>query len=263
MNDPPVTPYIWQYQPQTGAAAGARQDYGAVVNWISSDPRLYARVQNTNALRNRIDERRQPWCDDGTYADFNRWTSGELWQPRGTAPVLPPQYPSLGTMLDQTFTSEGTQLAGSGTGPPNDGREYRKLTRDALPFPHNWQVKGSDGVWRPVMKGGAANSLTSYPQLLYPTPDLLRYRRPGAQMQGGGGLESVTSDRVAFLLTEGSSVPRSEGMTPHQFVQDFPPVVYQDPFSGSMRNFPKEFDPLFDPSRAMFPTNLTTLGYRQ
>lgn len=284
--DAPVTPYIWQYQPETGTAAGARQNYGSVINWLSADNRMYHRVQQVNQTRNAIDDIREQTVIPELAASFNDWNATQLTQPPGTA-YRPAPGPLAGptTMADKILTAEGEQLAGSrppplsggAALPPSayslgDGREYRKLTRDALPFPHNWMVK-ENGIWTPIMdprpnlrthmQGSGANALSSYPTLLYnqpAVPPILAYSRPGQQLQGSGVV--APSGKVLGLLTESSRVPRTEGMTPQQFVNSFPPVVYDDPFSKRLAYFPKEFSPLFDPKSQYLASSLATLQYR-
>ncbi|AII22577.1 pVIII [Lizard adenovirus 2] len=276
--DAPVTPYIWQYQPQTGKAAGARQNYGAVINWLSADNNMFHRVQTVNRARNLIDEIREETVRPDLAASFNDWTYDQLTQPPGTA-YLPAPDPLTGptTIRDKVLSAEGEQLAGSRPSvlhggaslPPSayslgDGREYMKLTRDALPFPQNWMVK-ENGVWTPIveqraaLRGGSANALSSYPTLLFNQPPILRYRRPGQQLQGSGVI--APSSKVLSLLSEAPRIPRTEGMTPYQFANSFPPVVYEDPFSQNLAVFPKEFSPLFEPENQVLASSLATLQY--
>ncbi|ABA47244.1 pVIII [Snake adenovirus 1] len=275
----PVTPYIWQYQPETGTAAGARQNYGAVINWLSSDNNMYHRVQEVNRQRNKIDDFREQTVRADMAHSFNDWKPQQLSQPASTA-YLPAPNPIAGprTIPDVIFTAEGEQLAGASPSllsggaslPPSsyrlgDGREYRKFTRDAMPFPHNWLVK-ENGVWVPVeerdplLSEEGRNALSSYPTLTYAQPPILRYRRLGQQLQGGGVV--APSSRVVSLLTEQPRMPRTEGMTPYQFSAEFPPVVYDHPFSRNLTLFPKEFSPLFDPKDQVLATSLATLQYR-
>lgn len=262
MEQPP-TPYIWQYQPQTGFTSGARQDYGAVINWLQSDGRMFSRIRDVNLARNAIDKGRALVTRSSITTNINRWPSEEVEQYDGT-PFVPPQPEHLQTTSDFVRTAEGQQLAGAGfTGPPyslTDGRQYRKLTRDAMPFPHNYQVF-ENGSWHRVedLSGGAANALTSYPTLQYAAvPPILKYSRLGQQLQGGSIPFRPTQ---LALLTEESRVARSGGINPYQFMKEFPPVVYEHPFDGNEAYFPKEFSPLFDPSKAFLRTTDQTLQY--
>lgn len=47
------------------------------------------------------------------------------------------------------------------------------------------------------------------------------------------------------LEAEEARVKEQSGLTTRKFVKEFPPVVYEKPFSGS--NFAFEFDPFYDP----------------
>lgn len=261
--DQPPTPYIWQYQPQTGFTAGARQDYGSVINWLQADGRMFSRIRNVNLARNNIDKTRALLTRSSISGDINRWPSSEVSQYEGT-PYIPAYSDDIRTTTDFLKTANGEQLAGSGlNGPPyyiNDGRKYRKLTRDAMPFPHNYQVY-EDGHWKRVedLTGGAANALTSYPNLQYTSiPPILRYARAGQQLQGGAVPFRQTQ---LALMTEESRVRRNGGINPHQFMNEFPPVVYEHPFDGNEAYFPKEFSPLFDPAKAFLRTTDQTLQY--
>lgn len=215
----PVTPYIWQYQPQTGETAGARQDYGSVINWLSSSPYLYERLAALNRERNEIDKERAKFR--GVPVTRNNPTPGL----HGTGYSL------------------------------NDGRQYRKLSRDALPFPHGWQVF-EDGMWKPVPTeiNGTGNALSSYPTVV-----ISDYRQVQSGMRGG-----MASDNgiPTTLLTEPSNVGKINGMDPVEFIGRFPPVVYNDPFSEPTYFFPKEFSPLWDPNKDFRASSALTMKYR-
>lgn len=253
----PVTPYIWRYQPETGNAAGARQDYGSVINWLGSDPRMYSRVQAINQQRNDIINQDTTVNRIGFSHNFNNWPSHELYQPMASS-YIPATRTDISphTVSDFVATAEGVQLAGAGY-QLGDGRKYRKLTRDALPFPRNWQVF-EDGEWKNIT-GGSANATSSYPQLVYEVPKILKYSRPGQQLQGSGFRKSNN----LHLLSEESRRPRYGGMTPLQFSREFSPVTYNNPFDGSVLKFPKEFNPLFTPANDFRATNDSTLQYRR
>ncbi|QOJ53954.1 pVIII [Barthadenovirus mellis] len=220
----PVTPYIWKYQPETGSTSGARQDYGSVVNWLSSCNNLFERVYAVNSYRNYLDKK------------------------RGGA------YRSLAFVKnDSTGALTGAGSIGS-TSPPDDGGVYRKVTRDALPFPHGWQ-KLDGGVWKwiqgddtSVLVGGAANALSTYPTIVRsPSVD-------ATELAGSGLRIDEVSPHTGF----------PKGMTPLGFAQRFPPVVYTRPFSSkSLRYFPKEFNPLFDPSEDPRGTSAFSLQYKR
>lgn len=226
----PVTPYIWQYQPQTGETAGARQDYGAVVNWFSCSPLMCQRIAALNRRRNVIDKERAKW--------------------RTLDPVL--------------SNSPSIALAGKGYA-LNDGRQYRKLRRDALPFPHGYQVF-EDGAWKPVPidMNGAGNALSSYPTVV----TLQSYERStDATLQGAGSVVSAANPPNAaahpsVLLNEPPVKDRDTGMSPTQFAGRFPPVVYDRPFSEPQYYFPKEFNPLWEPAKDFRPSTAISMKYR-
>nr|ABM88372.1 pVIII protein [Duck adenovirus 1] len=247
----PVTPYLWRYQPETGTAAGARQDYGAVINWFNSGPDLYRRIRDVNISRNNVEQTRA-LARTPLSGNFNRWTAAQLTHPPGTR--YRPYFPvdSIKGARERVATQQGQILAGAGYD-LHDGRQYRKITRDALPFPHNWQVK--DGSRWLNLGGKGANSLTTYP-VIADVPPIMRYGRPGQQLQGSGFHRPSPA-----LLTEGARVPRSHGMTVRQFVHEFPPVVFNHPFSEDITYFPKEFNPLFNPSEDYRASSDRTLQY--
>lgn len=209
-----MTPYIWSYQPQTGTAAGATQDYGAVINWLQANPQMYKRIQDVNYRRNAIDKSRDH-IGNRMSLYFNKWPAEDVLQPRGT-PYVPAADPSINqqSVTDFVNTAEGSQLAG---GPGNPLQTFD-------------------------LKGHGNNALTSYPMTIY--TNLLSRRHPGQMLQGG---HVGTVPNQHFLLYEEASVPRSGGLNPMQFTQEFPPVVYEHPFSENLAYFPKEFSRLFDP----------------
>ena len=164
----PVTPYLWNYEPQSGHVSGATQDYGAVINWLSADPRMFARVRNVNNTRNFLDKYRANVTRHDFAANFNNWPAEQVTH-RKSLPYVPANdtSQSYNVINDFMSTADGAQIAGgqqtamSGKGYAlGDGRRYRKLTRDALPFPYNWQVS-EDGKWRNI-RGRGCNALSSY-----------------------------------------------------------------------------------------------------
>ncbi|WGZ76470.1 MAG: pVIII protein [Agile wallaby adenovirus 1] len=258
--DQPVTPYIWKYQPETGTAAGARQNYGAVINWLGADPKLYARIQEVNRQRNDLDIFRAAINRHEIASNFNNWPAYQIYQPAGTV-YTPPSRLHISSVADAVATADGAQLSGGISTPISgggyslgDGRQYRKLTRDLLPFPTNWQVF-EDGEWKNI-SGGSANATSSYPQMIYENqPTIVKYYRPGQQLQG-----YFPTTPSTHLLTEESRVPRSGGLDPVQFIREFSPVVYKNPFSKPLQYFPKEFNPLF--KNSFIRTNDYTLQYK-
>ncbi|ASU50483.1 pVIII [Odocoileus adenovirus 1] len=222
----PVTPYIWKYQPETGFTAGAHQDYGAVINWFQANPQMFARIQEVNANRNDIDQTRAFLTRTDIAANINNWPSTQLKQ-RKSSLYIPAKLKEEITNLDFLSTANGIQLSG--------------------PYPTFKQE---------ILVGTGSNDLTSYPMISASTPNILKYQRPGQQLQGTGVFPSNKS-----LITETSRLPRSGGLSPEQFISEFPPIVYNQPFSESLLFFPKEFNPLFDPFEDPRPTSGKSLQY--
>lgn len=222
-------------------AAGAQQDYGSVINWLRADPYLCERVKRVNETRNAY-ANFDDITRDKPLGHFNEWKQ-----------QLPPIHrrrlknfgaKRLRALADDIATANGEQLAGSGYH-LGDGKQYRKLTRDAHPFPINWQVF-ENGRWIPVpLSGGSANALSTYPTVLQARAfrDILP---AGRQLQGGFVLPPTRSE----FLTEGPTVDVRRGLSPLAFARAFPPIAYRDPFSSpDPAFFPKQFSPLYDPTR--------------
>lgn len=75
----------------------------------------------------------------------------------------------------------------------------------------------------------------------------MSWLRPDGVFQlGGGGRSSFNPTQAYLTLQQGSSVPRSGGIGAVQFVQEFVPQVYFNPFSGPPDTFPDQFIPNYD-----------------
>ncbi|AAK13181.1 pVIII [Bovine atadenovirus D] len=218
----PVTPYIWKYQPETGHTAGAHQDYGSVINWLQSNPQMFNRIRDINLQRNNIDQTQGLMTRDDLHSNINNWPASQVLQRQGF-PYVPAKMNLEASKQDFIDSARGIQLSG-----PN-----------------------------PVFTGTGSNNLTSYPMLTENIPPLMLYHRPGQQLQGMGTI----SKENFHLLEEVSRVPRSGGLTPTEFLTQFPPIVYRHPFSSSLIYFPKEFDPLFSPHNDPRLTSSKTLQY--
>ncbi|AQQ73640.1 22K, partial [Harbour porpoise adenovirus 1] len=108
------TPYMWSYQPQSGHAAGASQDYSSRMNWLSAGPSMINRVNEINRLRNDILLRQAVITQTPRSVQNPRvWPAQHLIQqlPRDMTVELP-----RNTQLEQQMTNSGLQLAGGGTG---------------------------------------------------------------------------------------------------------------------------------------------------
>ncbi|RDT70894.1 hypothetical protein DW287_08920 [Haemophilus influenzae] len=74
--------------------------------------------------------------------------------------------------------------------------------------------------------------------------------RPDGTFQiAGAGRSSFTPRQAYLTLQSSSSAPRSGGIGTLQFVQEFVPSVYFNPFSGSPGRYPDQFIPNFDAAR--------------
>lgn len=260
----PVTPYIWNYQPETGQTSGAQQDYGSVINWLRADPALCSRIRNVNTARNHY---LRSMKRDVTYGQ----PGGRRANKRREKLTRMRDNLQTQVLLDEIYTGEGQQLAGGYA--LGDGRTYRKLTRDNLPFPHNWQVL-ENGRWKLISGKDAqmANGYTLGGESQ--RRNLTRNNRPLASEGqvfetrqwrpiSGGSANALTS--YPFIVDEGLIgrgqviTENPEGLTPLAFARSFPPLVYNTPFSGAAEYFPREFSPLYDPSRVYRPSRVNDL----
>ncbi|AMB43163.1 pVIII [Bat mastadenovirus WIV12] len=73
----------------------------------------------------------------------------------------------------------------------------------------------------------------------------LPIRSDGIMQLAGGGRE-ITPLNAYLVLENSSSRPRSGGIGANQFIQEFVPTVYYNPFSSSPKNFPDEFISNYD-----------------
>ncbi|UVZ42961.1 pVIII [Siadenovirus carbocapituli] len=64
-------------------------------------------------------------------------------------------------------------------------------------------------------------------------------------LEGSGEPDQVDNLRTLALAAEEARVRANPLLTTQKFVQEFPPVVYEHPFSGD--SFPLEFNPLYSP----------------
>lgn len=251
------TPYMWAFQPQRGAAAGASQDYSTQMNWMSAGPSMINQVRNIRDERNRIlmsqallTETPRP------VANPPAWPAHLLPQ-LGGPPVtlaLPRNYP-----LEQEMTNNGLQIAGGGvsvndksnraavlairsaaTRPPLTAHRTASLERavavDELIDP-DFQVLPAP---ERVLLAGAGVQLNEHS---FSPPSV----RPDGTFQiAGGSRLPLTATRRLLTLQRSSSVPRSGGIGAAQFVNEFVPAVYYNPFSGPPGSFPDQFMPNFD-----------------
>lgn len=204
---------MWTFQPQLGQAAGASQDYSTRMNWLSAGPSMISQVDSIRAERNRI-LLHQAAVSATPRAIMNppAWPASHLFQPVGAAQTL--ELPR-NELLETVMTNSGMQLAGGGV----------HRTKD---------IKPEDLVGRGIQ-------LNSY------QPSTTRLR-PDGVFQLAGGSRSSFNPGINTLLTlqPAASVPRSGGIGEVQFVHEFVPSVYFQPFSGPPGSYPDEFIYNFD-----------------
>lgn len=209
------TPYVWTYQPQSGRAAGAAQDYSTRLNWMGAGPSMINQVYDIRDKQNQILMTQAAISETPrTIANPPTWPAHLLPQAANSSmTVTLPRNEAL----EAAMTNSGAQLAGG----------YR-----AFPLP-------------PYV-----NSIKAYPPF-YGGAVQLHERtlplRPDGLFQLGGGSRTPFDLQQGFLtLQQGSSAPRSGGLGPAQFVQEFVPEVYLNPFSGPPETFPNQFMPNYD-----------------
>ncbi|ANG08572.1 hexon-associated protein [Equine adenovirus 1] len=211
------TPYMWNFQPQTGRAAGASQDYSTRINWLSAGPSMISRVYKIRDLRNRI---------LGTQAQITETPRAVMNPPVWPAPLVFQRLPTQEVVtlprnhaLENAMTHQGMQLAGGGPVMGHAGSAPALISQEAYKDYIHSAEEGLSASWI----------------------------RPDGLFQLGGGSRSSFDPTQAFLtLQQGSSEPRSGGIGSFQFVQEFVPEVYFHPFSGPPETFPDQFIPHYD-----------------
>ncbi|AWO77115.1 pVIII [Tree shrew adenovirus 1] len=211
------TPYVWTFQPQMGAAAGASQDYGTKMNWLSAGPSMIHRVNNIREARNRILLRQAALTETPrTVMNPPNWPSALLYHD-----VAPPTSVPLprNERLEIAMTNHGAQLAGGGHTSLPEGLKRELLFGSGIQL--NEQL--------PVRPYGAA------------------VRADGTFQLAGGSRSSFNPREELFLkLQSAPSQPRSGGIGSWQFVEEFVPAVYYNPFSGPPGTYPDQFISNYD-----------------
>lgn len=83
--------------------------------------------------------------------------------------------------------------------------------------------------------------------------------REETDLEGGRAPDTVNNLSLLALAAEAGRAEDGQGhLTTRDFVQEFPPVVYNNPFSGP--NFPFEFNPLYSPDGNEFSPKVLTGG---
>ncbi|ADD17117.1 capsid protein precursor pVIII [bat adenovirus 3] len=206
------TPYMWSFQPQSGHAAGAAQDYSTQMNWFSAGPSMINQVYQIRDLRNRI-LTTQAQITETPREVMNPpvWPAATIVQeaPPPTTVALPRNH-----ALETAMTNSGIQLAG--------GRCLLPAARAACPI-----------------KGRGLQLSEDIPSASWIRPD-------GIFQLGGGSRSSFNPTQAFLTLQQASSQPRAGGIGTVQFVREFVPEVYLNPFSGPPDTFPDQFIPNYD-----------------
>lgn len=248
------TPYMWAFQPQMGAAAGASQDYSTQFHWMSAGPQMINQVRHLRDERNRILEAHALLTETPrSIANPPSWPSTLLPQ-LGGSPVtvaLPRNH-----ALEHVMANNGLQIAG-GNFPVNDkskrnsviGINTLRRLRSGTPLSGSASVSprsvSKDQVTDllPSLFSGKGVQLSEY----VPNMGFAGTVRPDGTFQLAGGARAPVSGNDIYLTLQGSSsVPRSGGVGAQQFVKEFVPAVYYNPFSGPPDTFPDQFIPNFD-----------------
>lgn len=202
------TPYMWTFQPQLGQAAGASQDYSTRMNWLSAGPGMINQVNTIRAERNDILLHQAAVSETPRLVrNPPNWPAQYLFQPLGEPRTF--ELPR-NEILEAAMTNSGMQLAGGGA----------RRTKDIRP---------EDLVGRGIQLNSDQPSAS--------------WLRPDGVFQLAGGSRSSFNPGINTLLTlqPTSTLPRSGGIGAVQFVHEFVPSVYFQPFSGPPGTYPDEF----------------------
>ncbi len=218
------TPYMWSFQPQMGLAAGAAQDYSSRMNWLSAGPHMISKVNGIRAQRNQILlEQAALTATPRHQLNPPSWPAALVYQenPPPTTVLLPRD-----AQAEVHMTNTGAQLAGG-------ARHSFRCKGRTWPYP-------TSGIKRLLIRGKGIQlndeAVTSS----------LGLRPDGVFQLGGSGRSSFTTRQAYLTLQSSSSAPRSGGIGTLQFVEEFTPSVYFNPFSGSPGHYPDAFIPNFD-----------------
>lgn len=227
------TPYVWTLQPQVGAAAGASQDYSTRMNWLSAGNKMINRVNSIRDDRNQILVRQAALTETPrSMLNPHNWPASLI-----QSPVYPPETIRLpdNEFQETIMTNDGMQLAGGAT-KLRGGDMCRAAWCSGYP--------DTDDTLKRKQLLGLGLQLNE--QL--PLPQPYRVRADGVfQLAGGSKFPINALSRQNLLAIQTSpSVPRDGGIGSYQFVQEFVPSVYLNPYSGNPRTYPDEFISNFD-----------------
>lgn len=203
------TPYVWTFQPQMGAVAGASQDYSTRMHWLSAGPRMIDAVNNIRDTQNRILMTQNALtATPRNLIDPRVWPPHLLRQPSVKPTTL--EFPR-NEILEKHLTSSGMQLGGGGWEPPDiyaAGLQGSGIQLNELPT-----------------SGLSASTL----------------RPDGLFQLGGGGRSSFNPLQTDIAFQALPSQPRHGGLGSRQFIREFAPTVYLNPFSGPPDSYPDQF----------------------
>lgn len=248
------SPYMWTPQPQRGTAAGASQDYSTRMNTMSAGPRLNALTNGIRATRNSI------LMNQAMYTETPRPVMNPPVWPAATIlrQADPPVTVTLprDESLEEVMVDEGAQLAGGGA---VRVRVHRRgglgaaLPLGAAPYglrsaPPAYVTCPAEPHLRQVPIRGAGLQLNdehiSSGVLWrgFPSAGRTALRSDGVFQLGGSGPIAEGPGQAQFLTLQSlPSVPRSGGIGEVQFVREFVPTVYLNPFSGGPGTYPDQF----------------------
>lgn len=243
------SPYVWTPQPQRGTAAGASQDYSTKMNWLSAGPAMVQRVNGLREARNQI-LMQQALRDETARPVLNPpvWPAAAIQ--KSPDPPITLTLPR-DEALEEEMTDNGAQLAGGLW--PGRNRCARTL--------------GGAGLWTlnraPLSRGISGGALSLNDNTL---PSLVCSRtafggvcsssspapwtaiRPDGtfQLGGTGPPRHPPAYFENLTLSSQPSQPRAGGIGLDQFVTEFIPSVYLNPFSGGPGTFPDQFQANYD-----------------
>lgn len=244
------SPYMWTPQPQRGTAAGAAQDYSTRMNWMSAGPGLINRVNQIREARNQILQN-EALATETPRAVLNPpvWPAGAIY---GADKIAPPIHLTLprNESLEEAMVDDGAQIAGGALLDFAPGvYRYRHNPRRALlrNTPYSPPTEGGVYAARPGIRGGALVLAEHIAPDREQRQQRIALRSDGSFQLGGSGVPRYSRPQLQEItLSSRSSVPRSGGIGLNQFVNEFVPTVYLNPFSGPPGTFPDQFQPNYD-----------------
>ncbi|ARQ79791.1 pVIII [bat adenovirus 10] len=110
-----------------------------------------------------------------------------------------------------------------------------------IPLPRNGPLEHMMTNNGMQLAGGRAYNLVGCGVQLSESYAPLSVRSDGIFQLGGGSRGHISPQHQWILLQSGSNKPRSGGLGSAQFVEEFVPTVYYNPYSGPPTNYPEQF----------------------